>query len=114
MSKHAVTGFVRSIGDSLPKENITVNAFAPSPIRTAFTTDVFYQMLEDADLLAPMVAVLDVVDKILGSADVSGQIFEIGPNYAKGQGHARPKFPEFLDAETEKVFALLDARGFAR
>ncbi|RSL92661.1 hypothetical protein CDV31_015068 [Fusarium ambrosium] len=65
-SKHAVTGLVRSYGRQLPGENITMNAFCPSSIRTGFSNDDYYKKLEEEDLVTPMEGVLEVVEKTIG------------------------------------------------
>ncbi|KAM5344277.1 hypothetical protein ACJ41O_012814 [Fusarium nematophilum] len=113
-SKHAVTGLVRSYGRQLPREKITINAFCPSSVRTNFSNDVYYRTLEEEGLFTSMDGVLEVVEKTLGSSDISGECFEIGPNYDKGQGLVKPKFPEYIDREMRRVFELIDARGNAK
>lgn len=112
-SKHAVTSITRSLGLSMPAERITVNAYCPSSIRTGFGKDAYYQQLEAENLLTPMAGVLEVLDLTLGTSEVSGQCFEIGPNYEKN-GLVKPKFPEHVDKETARVFELIDIRGNAK
>lgn len=92
-----------------------MNAFCPSSIKTNFAKESYYEQLEKEDLFTPMDGVLEVVEKTLGSGDVSGECFEIGPNYQKtGQGLVKPKFPEFIDGEMRRIFELINARGNAK
>jgi hypothetical protein len=105
---------VRSLGKKLPEERITLNAFCPNVVRTNFSIDTFYDAIEKEDLLTPMEGVLEVCEMLLGTDDVSGECFEIGPNYAKGEGLVRPKFAPLEDEGQQRVFEKITARGNAR
>ncbi|RMJ08508.1 hypothetical protein CDV36_011887 [Fusarium kuroshium] len=113
-SKHAVRGLVRSYGRQLPGENITMSAFCPSSIKTGFSNDDYYKKLEEEDLVTPMEGVLEVVEKTFGTGDMSGECFEIRPNYHNGQGLVNPKFPDYIDGDMRRVFELINARGKAK
>lgn len=112
-AKHGVTGFVRSYGKFLPAEKITLNAVNPNVVRTNISTEAFYAVLAEKDLLTPIEGVVDAFESLLGDNAESGQTLEIGPNYAKGQGIVKRQAPEFIDAESEQVFELLEPRGRA-
>ncbi|KAK7433307.1 hypothetical protein QQZ08_000246 [Neonectria magnoliae] len=95
--KHAITGLVRSYGSQLPGEKITMNTFCLSFIRTGFSSDAYYKRLEEEDPATPMDGVLEVVEKAFGASNVSGECFEIGPNYHKDQGLVKAKFPDYIN-----------------
>lgn len=109
LSKHVVTALTRSLGRQLQAEKITMNAFCPSSIRTNFTSEAYYEQLVKEDLLTPMDGVLEVVEKTLGTADVSGECYEIGPNYEK-VGLVSPKWPDYADDATARIFELINLR----
>jgi hypothetical protein len=88
-----------------------MNAFCPNVVRTSFSSNAFYSKLEKEHLLTPMEGVLEVCGMLLGSDGTSGECFEIGPNYARGQGLIKPKFPSFVDEDSRRVFDQLEGRG---
>ena len=96
-AKHGVVGFTRSFGKYLPEEQITMNAVCPNVVRTNISAPAFYDMLEKRNLLTPMKALLEAFESMLGTSDVSGEIFEVGPN---GGYHIKPAAP-YLDAESK-------------
>ena len=106
-AKHGVVGFVRSYGKYLPEEGITMNAVCPNVIKTAISAPAFYEKLDARGLLTPMQGVLDAFDSMLGASDISGEIFEVGPN----GGYQIKTPPEFLDAESKEVIDLLHERA---
>ncbi|KAK4995925.1 hypothetical protein LTR66_004363 [Elasticomyces elasticus] len=106
-AKHAVNGFVRSYGKYLPEEGITLNAVCPNVIRTNISSGAFYDKLEEQGLLTPMDGVVEAYESMLGSSDVSGELFEVGP---KGGYKTRPA-QEYLDEPSEKVCELLYHRA---
>jgi len=110
-AKHGVVGFVRSYGKYLPSEKITLNAVTPNVIRTNISSPEFYDKIEAQGLLTPIEGVVDAFESLLGDNADSGECFEIGPNYAKGQGVVKRKFVEFLDEESKKCFEMLEPRG---
>lgn len=109
-AKHGVVGFVRSYGKYLPEEKITLNAVTPNVIRTNISTAQFYDTLEEKGLLTPIEGVVDAFERLIDS-DESGECFESGPNYAKGQGMVTPKFIQYVDKESKEVFDMLEQRG---
>lgn len=113
-SKHAITGFVRSWGKVLPDEGITLNSFNPNGIRTNISTGSYYEALEAEGLLTPLSGVLDACSRLLGDNEESGECFEIGPNYNRGQGFIKPKFAPLEDEAQIRVFEKLKARGVAK
>ncbi|CAI7610834.1 unnamed protein product [Penicillium pancosmium] len=110
-SKHAVTGLVRSWGPELPAEGITLNCLVPSVMRTNISTPEFFDALESEGLLTPLHGAVDACEQLLGSNPVSGQCFEIGPDYDNGQGFTHPKFATFTDEKHRLVFDRLAVRG---
>ncbi|VUC32176.1 unnamed protein product, partial [Clonostachys rosea] len=113
-SKHAITGFTRSFGRQLPREDITMNAFCPSSIKTDFSKESYYNKLEEEDLFTKIDGVFEVVEKFLGADGTSGECYEIGPSYHKGLGLVKPKFPDYSDEGIRRVFELIDIRGNAK
>ncbi|KAL4895465.1 hypothetical protein BDV59DRAFT_200109 [Aspergillus ambiguus] len=113
-SKHAITGLVRSWGQALPAEGITLNSINPNAMRTNISTGEFYQMLEAEGLLTPLAGAVDACARLLGKNAESGECFEIGPNYARGQGFVKPKFAPLEDEAQIRVFKKLEARGAAK
>jgi len=101
---------VRSFGKYLPEEKITLNAVCPNVIRTNISTGAFYDVLEKEGLLTPIEGVIETFEKLLGPNTTSGEIFEIGPNYAN-EGAMPRKAPEYLDKASEKTFDMLYERG---
>lgn len=91
-----------------------MNAFCPSSIKTGFSKESYYQQLEKEDLLTTMDGVYEVVELLLGANPTSGECFEIGPNYHKETGLHKPKFPDYPDEATRRVFELITARGNAK
>ncbi|KAE8377283.1 hypothetical protein BDV26DRAFT_293366 [Aspergillus bertholletiae] len=114
-SKHAITGIVRSWGKALPAEGITLNSLNPNVLRTNLSTGQFYNSLDQEGLLTPISGVVETCERILdGAATASGECFEIGPNYAFGQGAFHPRFPELVDEKQKMVFDRLAERGHAK
>ena len=110
-AKHGVVGFVRSYGKYLPQEKITLNAICPNVVRTNISNPAFYDKLEKEGLLTPLEGVVDGFEALLGDNPDSGECYEIGPNYSKGQGILKPKFAPMPDEESHKVFDLLYERS---
>ncbi|KAF9888597.1 hypothetical protein FE257_008529 [Aspergillus nanangensis] len=113
-SKHAITGLVRSWGKALPSEGITLNSINPNAMRTNISTGDFYQLLEAENLLTPLSGCVDACARLLGNNGESGECFEIGPNYDRGQGLVKPKFAPLEDEAQIRVFEKLAARGAAK
>lgn len=113
-SKHAVAGLVRSLGKALISEGVTLNSVNPNVMRTNFSTDKFYDSLDSEGLLTPMQGCLDACQRFLDDDQLSGQNFEIGPNYDKGQGLVDPQFAPLVDEAQKRVFDKLLVRGNAR
>jgi len=99
-SKHAISGFVRSLANLEPRLNIRVNAVAPGCVKTPlWTADKLAWMDEDMDtwVTAEQVAqtMLDLVTK---PENVGGTVLEVGVDEVrsvqelndpgpKGRGH---------------------------
>ncbi|KAK4996605.1 hypothetical protein LTR60_007816, partial [Cryomyces antarcticus] len=105
--RSAVNGFVRSYGKYLPEEGITMNAVSPNVIRTNISTGAFYDSLDEQGLLTPMDGLIKAFESMLGSSDVSGEIFEVPP---KGSYKIRAA-PEYLDEPSERLCQLLERRS---
>lgn len=102
-----MVGFVRSYGKYLPEEQITMNAVCPNVVRTNISTGAFYDKVEAQGLLTPMQGVIEAFEAMLGSNEVSGELFEVGP---KGGFKIREP-PEYLDEPSKKVCELLYHRA---
>lgn len=109
-AKHGVLGFVRSYGKYLPEEKIALNAVLPNVVRTNISTPQFYELLESKNLMTPIEGVIDAFERLLNSED-SGECYEIGPNYAKGQGIVKPTFVQYPDEESKVAFDHLYERA---
>ena len=109
-AKHGVTGFVRSYGKYLPEEKITLNSVNPNVIRTNISSADFYEKLEGKDLLTPIEGVVDAFERLLGSNDTSGEVFEIGPHW-KEQGPVKKDPAEYLDEDSKKILDLIHERS---
>ncbi|KAF9888865.1 hypothetical protein FE257_008234 [Aspergillus nanangensis] len=107
-------GKVRSAGKALLAEGITLNSFNPNAIRTNISTGSYYESLEAEGLLTPLSGVVDVCAHLLGDNEESGECFEIGPNYDRGQGFVKVKFAPLEDEAQIRVFEKLKARGAAK
>lgn len=83
-------------------------------MKTGFSTDAFYDSLDQAGLLTPVDGAVEACIQLLGDCKTSGECFEIGPNYHNGQGVYQPAFPPIPDDKQQQVHDLLLARGLAR
>ena len=75
-SKHAVVGLVRSLGRplALPDLQIQINAFAPGPIMTSFSTNTeVYKNL----FTTPLSTIVKAVDMLIETRDITGQVYEL-------------------------------------
>ncbi|KAF4305138.1 Glycolipid anchored surface protein GAS1 [Botryosphaeria dothidea] len=79
-AKHGVVGPVPSYGKFLPEEGITMNAICPNIIRTNIAPNLFFDKVEARGHLTPMSGVLKAFTAMLEPSNISGEIFEIGPN----------------------------------
>lgn len=105
-AKHALIGLTRSYGVLVQDEGITVNAVAPNVVRTAISSDKFYDQIEEEGLLTPMDGLMAAFEEILGGGG-SGDVFECGP---KG-GYTKRKGAEYLDEESGKCCEKLLPRA---
>jgi len=48
LTKHAIVGFVRSVAPTLARRNITFNLVCPGTVRTAITTETYFDQMADA------------------------------------------------------------------
>ncbi|KAF2852653.1 NAD(P)-binding protein [Plenodomus tracheiphilus IPT5] len=109
-AKHAVIGLTRSYGKLLQEECITVNALAPHVVRTAISSDVFYDKLEAEGLLTPMDSLMEAFwDMLNGSA--SGQVYECGPESKSWQLR---EGTNYLDEKSKMCCELLQEIARAR
>ncbi|KAK5133285.1 hypothetical protein LTR08_008019 [Meristemomyces frigidus] len=107
-AKHGVVGFVRSFGQYLPEEFITLNAVCPNVVRTKISVSTFYDKLESEDLLTPMKPVITAFEQFL-DGDVSGECMEAGP-----KGNLVRRAPaEHLDRESGAIMEMLYERAHA-
>ncbi|KAK5732719.1 hypothetical protein LTR17_010274 [Elasticomyces elasticus] len=105
-AKHAVVGVVRSYGEYLPEEGITLNAVCPNVVRTNISTDSFYSQLESQGLLTPMESVIEAFERLLDGKE-SGVCLEVGP-----KGNVVLREPaKHLDPESGKIMEMLYHRG---
>ncbi|KAL3445389.1 short chain dehydrogenase/reductase [Aspergillus insuetus] len=75
-SKHAVVGLVRSLGRPLaePQFQIQINAFAPGPIQTGFSSDAtVYQNL----FTTPLSTITKAVNVLMETPNITGKVFEL-------------------------------------
>jgi NAD(P)-dependent dehydrogenase (short-subunit alcohol dehydrogenase family) len=75
-SKHAVVGLVRSLGRPLtePPFQIQINAFAPGPIQTGFSSDAtVYQNL----FTTPLSTITKAVNIMMEAPNITGKVFEL-------------------------------------
>ncbi|RDW57206.1 hypothetical protein BP5796_12656 [Coleophoma crateriformis] len=79
-SKHAMSGFTRSLADLEPKLNIRVNAVAPGCVRTPlWTQDKMILFNEEADSWVTAEKVAQVMlDLIQNKENVGGTVLEVG------------------------------------
>lgn len=101
-----VVGFVRSYGKHLLAEAITLNAICPDVVRTNISTGVFYDQMEQRNLLVPMKSVVEAFERCLDT-DISGETLEIEPH----SGITHRSAPEPIDQDAADTMALLHQRG---
>lgn len=79
-SKHAISGFTRSLADLEPKLNIRVNAVAPGRVKTPlWTKDNLTWVNQDFDRWVTPQQVAEVMlDLITNEKNVGGTILEVG------------------------------------
>ncbi|KDQ55639.1 hypothetical protein JAAARDRAFT_59630 [Jaapia argillacea MUCL 33604] len=89
-AKHGVVGVVRSLGPVLEGEGITINAIAPSIIRTNLAPDpeLLKGMIE-----TPQWVLEDAVKELVTNRSLTGKIAEMGPEGENGCLWAEPPEP---------------------
>lgn len=93
-SKHGVVGLVRSLGPSLEKEGIAINAIAPSVIKSNIADEaLFKDMLE-----TPPAVLKEAVHELVTNRKLSGRIAEMGPEGEHGILFREP--PDFVNDST--------------
>ncbi|KAJ5387186.1 hypothetical protein N7509_009727 [Penicillium cosmopolitanum] len=97
-SKHALIGFVRSIGNRLFKEGIRVNTICPGVVKTPLLNEELLSNFP-ADILIPIEAVTDVAMKI---------VLEDGINDSKGLCVTADKFHSRAIHVTGKGLYFID------
>ncbi|KIW90156.1 uncharacterized protein Z519_08799 [Cladophialophora bantiana CBS 173.52] len=121
-SKHAMSGFTRSLADLEPKLNIRVNAVAPGCVKTPlWTTDKLGWMDEETDAWVPAEKVAQtMIDLITKKENVGGTVLEVGVDLVRpvhelndpgpsGRGHTVGR----LAAVSNDVFSLI-AENFGK
>jgi len=116
-SKHAISGFTRSLADLEPKLNIRVNAVAPGCVKTPlWTQDKLTWVDENIDtwVTAQQVA-QTMLDLIQVESNVGGTVLEVGFDSVRavqqlndpgpqGRGHTISE----LAGATTNVYGLID------
>ena len=92
-----MVGLVRTYGQILPGEQITLNAICPHVVRTGISkhTPWWYDDLEKRGLLTDIKNVVAGFETFMGKSDSSGQCYEAGP-----RGSRTVKFMDYMDEET--------------
>ena len=97
-SKASLLGLVRSLGPKVLHEGITVNAFAPSAVRTSIGPQDFFDLLEKEGRITHMETVMKAVDLFTNDESrLTGQIAECSTDKV-----VLRKPPEYLDEEVRK------------
>lgn len=118
-SKHAVSGFTRSMADLEPKLNIRVNAVAPGIVKTPiWTTDKLAWVDEEVDIwITPLQVAQVMLDLIQDPKNVGGTVLEVGADKIRsvqelndpgpqGKGHTVGK----LAGSFADVYGLIEAQ----
>lgn len=79
-SKHAISGFTRSLAHLEPTLNIRVNAVAPGTVKTPiWSSDKAARLDDDQDTWVPIERVVDVMVDLLTKPEiVGGTVLEVG------------------------------------
>ena len=101
-----VVGFTRSYGVHLREEGIALNAICPNIVRTAISSEVFYNKVNDAGVLVPIEDVITAVEGLLGADTRSGECIEVGP-----RGTRETKALEPMDEASRLSCELLHERA---
>ena len=103
-----MVGFVRTYGQIVPAEQITLNAICPHVVRTGISkhTPWFYDELEKKGLLVDISRVVVGFEEFLGKNEESGTCFEVGP-----RGSRRVQFMDYFDEETKAGCDAATARS---
>ncbi|KAL1638438.1 hypothetical protein SLS56_000247 [Neofusicoccum ribis] len=86
------------------KQGITMNAICPNITRTNLAPQSLFDAVEEQKALTPMAGVLEAFSAMLDPSNISGEIFEAGPN----GGYARREGVEYLDAESKRGAEMLN------
>ena len=94
-----MVGVVRTYGQILTGESITLNAICPHVVRTGISAHApwFYEELERKGLTTDISRVIDGFETFLGSATESGSCYEVGP-----RGSRTVQFMDYMDDETKQ------------
>lgn len=90
----------------MPTEGITLNAICPDVVRTNISTNAFYDILEERNLLVSMESVVEAFERCLDT-DISGETLEIEPH----SGITHRSAPEPIDQDAADTIKLLHQRG---
>jgi NAD(P)-dependent dehydrogenase (short-subunit alcohol dehydrogenase family) len=118
-SKHAMSGFTRSLADLEPKLNIRVNAVAPGCVKTPlWTQDKLTWVDEEVDMWVTAEKVAQVMlDLVQDPKNVGGTVLEVGVDKVRsvqelndpgpqGRGHTL----ERLAVATTDVYGLIESQ----
>jgi NAD(P)-dependent dehydrogenase (short-subunit alcohol dehydrogenase family) len=118
-SKHAMSGFTRSLADLEPKLNIRVNAVAPGCVKTPlWTQDKLTWVDEEVDTWVTAEKVAQVMlDLVQDPKNVGGTVLEVGVDKVRsvqelndpgpqGRGHTL----ERLAGATTDVYGLIESQ----
>jgi NAD(P)-dependent dehydrogenase (short-subunit alcohol dehydrogenase family) len=90
----AIIGFVRSFGEHLPKERITLNTICPNIVKTSISESSFYEKANEKGLLTEVDTLLDAFESLLGDSDISGAAVEVLPG---NDGYRIKEHPEYTN-----------------
>ncbi|KAL1999937.1 hypothetical protein VTN02DRAFT_3793 [Thermoascus thermophilus] len=104
-AKHAVVGLVRSLARPLVKENIQINALAPSVIETNISSDL---ALFKSMVITPMSTATRAVAQLLSDPRLTGKVAEV---HGENVTFAEP--PPYVDEDTERNIEMFWTLGYA-
>jgi NAD(P)-dependent dehydrogenase (short-subunit alcohol dehydrogenase family) len=104
-SKHAISGFTRSLADLEPKLNIRVNAVAPGRVKTPlWTKDNLTWVNQDSDRWVTTQQVAEVMlELVTNEENVGGTILEVGGAGVRIVGRVNDPGPQGKGLSSEEV-----------
>lgn len=85
-------GFVRSLGKTLPNDQITLNAICPGIVKTNISSGDFYKDVEEKGLLVKHSSLVDAFESLLGGSGTSGEAVEVLPGNPEYQTKECPPY----------------------